>query len=182
MATMASPGPRQTIDSLLRTGTTFDPPPNFRERAWGKGDEMHRRPERDPEVFWADMAREFVTFRRPCSKVLEWNPPHAKWFVGAPHPAKGQAIFADVVLKAGQEKSDALRDALKVHVRKEIGALAAPEQVYLVDSLPKTRSGKIMRRVMRAVANGEEIGDVTTLEDESAVDEVRAWLATVGKG
>lgn len=102
--------------------------------------------------------------------------------VGAPHALKGQAIVAYVVLRSGQAKSDALRDALKAHVRKEIGALAVPEQVYLVDKLPKTRSGKIMRRVMRAVVSGEEIGDVTTLEDSSAVDEVRAWLAGIGKG
>ena len=58
--------------------------------------------------------------------------------VGAPHPVKGQAIVAYVVLKAGHEKSDALRDALKAHGRKEIGALAVPEQIVLVDKLPKT--------------------------------------------
>jgi len=102
--------------------------------------------------------------------------------VGAPHPIKGQAIVAYVVLKEGQEASVTLGVELKAHVRKEIGALAVPEQVYLVDKLPKTRSGKIMRRVMRAVVSGEDIGDVTTLEDASAVDEVRAWIATVRRG
>ena len=79
-------------------------------------------------------------------------------------------------------KSDALRETLKAHVRKEIGALAVPEQVILMDKVPKTRSGRIMRRVMRAVVSGEDIGDVTTLEDQTAVDEVQAAIASVGKG
>ena len=99
--------------------------------------------------------------------------------VGAPHALKGQAIVAYVVLKVDREKSDALHETLKAHVRKEIGALAVPEQVILVDKLPKTWSGKIMRRVMRAVVSGEDIGDVTTLEYSSAIDEVRAWLREI---
>jgi len=67
---MAAPPP--TIDSLLKAGQTFDPPPEFPTRAWVKDGELHRRAEADPGEFWAAMAWEFVTFRTPWTKVLEW--------------------------------------------------------------------------------------------------------------
>jgi acetyl-CoA synthetase len=101
--------------------------------------------------------------------------------VGAPHEVKGQCVVAFVLLKFGRSKTKRLRDELKAHVKKEIGSIAVPETIYLVDKLPKTRSGKIMRRVMRAVVSGEDVGDVTTLEDPGAVDEVRTWLRTLKK-
>jgi acetyl-CoA synthetase len=101
--------------------------------------------------------------------------------VGAPHEVKGQCVVAFVLLKSGRSKTKGLRDELKAHVKKEIGSIAVPETIYLVDKLPKTRSGKIMRRVMRAVVSGEEVGDITTLEDPAAVDEVRAWLKALKK-
>jgi len=99
--------------------------------------------------------------------------------VGKPHPLKGQSLVAYVVLKTGNERSPALPDELRKHVRKEIGPIAAPDDVYITDKLPKTRSGKIMRRVIRALVSGQEIGDTTTLEDPAAVEEVRKWLAAV---
>src|SRR5213594_124133 len=99
--------------------------------------------------------------------------------VGRPHPLKGQALVAYVVLKRGEAGSDSLRQELREHVRREIGAIAAPEALYITDKLPKTRSGKIMRRVIRSLVSGQEIGDTTTLEDPGAVDEVRKWLAEV---
>ncbi|MFA5897316.1 MAG: acetyl-CoA synthetase, partial [Thermoplasmata archaeon] len=61
----------------------------------------------------------------------------------------------------------------------EIGPIAMPETIYITDKLPKTRSGKIMRRVIRALVSGQEIGDTTTLEDPEAVEEVRKWLVAV---
>ena len=99
--------------------------------------------------------------------------------VGKPHALKGQALVAYVVLKGGLARSDALPDELKTHVRKAIGAIAVPDDVYITEKLPKTRSGKIMRRVIRSLVSGQEIGDTTTLEDPGAVDEVRKWLAEV---
>ncbi|MBI4416585.1 MAG: acetate--CoA ligase [Euryarchaeota archaeon] len=99
--------------------------------------------------------------------------------VGRPHEVKGQVCVAYVVLKRGEEASEFLEANLKDHVRREIGAIATPEDVYICDRLPKTRSGKIMRRVMRALVSGQDIGDTTTLEDPGAVEEVRRWLATV---
>jgi len=99
--------------------------------------------------------------------------------VGKPHPLKGQVLVAYVVLKTGNNRSDDLKEELRKHVRAEIGPIAMPEEVYITDKLPKTRSGKIMRRVIRALVSGQEIGDTTTLEDPGAVEEVRKWLAAV---
>jgi len=99
--------------------------------------------------------------------------------VGKPHPLKGQALVAYVVLKGGQVRTDSLTQELRDHVRKEIGAIAVPDEIYVTGKLPKTRSGKIMRRVIRSLVSGQEIGDTTTLEDPDAVEEVRKWLADV---
>lgn len=80
-----------------------------------------------------------------------------------------------MTLEGGYEASDELRDELKRHVVKEIGAIARPEEIRFADSLPKTRSGKIMRRLLRNVATGQELtGDVSTLEDKNVVDKLRA--------
>ena len=70
---------------------------------------------------------------------------------------------------------------MKIHVRKEIGPVATPDGIHFVNMLPKTRSGKIMRRVVKAVASGSEIGDVTTLEDGASVEEVKSALTEFSK-
>ncbi len=92
--------------------------------------------------------------------------------VGMPHDIKGQGIYAFVTLKAGQTKSDDLKKTLVAHVRKEIGPIATPDKIQFTDSLPKTRSGKIMRRILRKIAANEldNLGDVTTLADPTVVD------------
>jgi len=92
--------------------------------------------------------------------------------VGFPHDVKGEAIYAFVTLKAGVEKSDKLREELRQHIRKEIGPIATPDKIQFADALPKTRSGKIMRRILKKIAAGEikDIGDTTTLADPSVVD------------
>ncbi len=92
---------------------------------------------------------------------------------GRPDTIKGEAIVAFVTLRQGHNSSSALVEALKQHVRKEIGPIATPEEIHFVSSLPKTRSGKIMRRVVKAVASNRDIGDITTLEDEASVEEVK---------
>ena len=95
--------------------------------------------------------------------------------VGYPHDIKGQGIYAYVTLMAGREPSDELRKELVQHVRKEIGAIAAPDLLQWAPGLPKTRSGKIMRRILRALAAGQEVsGDTSTLEDRSVLDRLRA--------
>jgi acetyl-CoA synthetase len=94
--------------------------------------------------------------------------------VGRPDDLKGQAISAFVTLEGGREGSDALKNELRAHVAKEIGALAKPDDIRFTDSLPKTRSGKIMRRLLREVAAGGAVaGDVTTLEDLSVLEKLR---------
>ena len=94
--------------------------------------------------------------------------------VAFPHEIKGQAIHAYVTLNAGEEGSDALRQELNQEVRREIGAIAAPERIQFAPSLPKTRSGKILRRVLRKIAEGETsgFGDISTLADPTVVDQL----------
>ena len=94
--------------------------------------------------------------------------------VGRPDELKGQGIVAFVTLEQGFEPSDKLRDELRKHVAAEIGAIARPDEVRFADALPKTRSGKIMRRLLRSVASGQElIGDTSTLEDRGVVEQLQ---------
>jgi acetyl-CoA synthetase len=91
-----------------------------------------------------------------------------------PHEIKGQALYAFVTLKEGIEESDELKKELVLHVRKEIGPIAAPDKLQFAPALPKTRSGKIMRRILRSIAEGrpEAIGDTSTLADPQVVDDL----------
>jgi acetyl-CoA synthetase len=94
--------------------------------------------------------------------------------VGRPDELKGQAITAFVTLESDQTPSEALRKELRDHVVREIGALARPDEIRFTDSLPKTRSGKIMRRLLRDIAAGREsTGDTTTIEDLSVLAKLR---------
>jgi acetyl-CoA synthetase len=94
--------------------------------------------------------------------------------VGRPHEIKGEAVTVFVTLAGGFDPTETLREELKDHVRREIGALAVPDDIRFSASLPKTRSGKIMRRLLRDVAAGREtVGDTTTLEDYSVLARLR---------
>jgi acetyl-CoA synthetase len=92
--------------------------------------------------------------------------------VPIPHPVKGSAIYAYVTLKTGKPKSEELKKELVAHVRKEIGPIASPDKIQFADGLPKTRSGKIMRRILVKIATGDvsNLGDTSTLADPSVVD------------
>ncbi len=95
--------------------------------------------------------------------------------VGRPDPLKGQVVVAFVTLESGHKATEELRLELRDHVAKEIGAFARPDDIRFSDSLPKTRSGKIMRRLLRDIAAGKEsLGDMTTLEDLSVLAKLRA--------
>ena len=85
--------------------------------------------------------------------------------IGLPHEVKGNAIYTYVILKSGVDRSDKLKEDLRQHVAHEMGPIAKPEQIDFVDSLPKTRSGKIMRRVLKARALGIDPGNLSTLEE-----------------
>ena len=96
--------------------------------------------------------------------------------VGFPHDIKGQGIYAYVTLTAGVEASEDLRAELVQWVRKDIGPIASPDVIQFAPGLPKTRSGKIMRRILRKVAENsvDDLGDTSTLADPSVVDDLVA--------
>ena len=94
--------------------------------------------------------------------------------VGKPHEIKGQAIAAFVTVKEGVAPTSALADELKEHVAHKIGAIARPDQILFAADLPKTRSGKIMRRLLRDIAEGKALGDTTTLADPAVVSRLKS--------
>ncbi len=96
--------------------------------------------------------------------------------VGYPHDLKGQGIYCYVTLMAGLEGTDELRKELVTHVRKEIGPIASPDKIQFAPGLPKTRSGKIMRRILRKIAEDDfgALGDTSTLADPAVVDDLIA--------
>jgi len=103
--------------------------------------------------------------------------------VGAKDDTTGQAVCAFVILREsaladGEEAPDSLIEELRKHVQKEIGAIAKPRQIMVVAELPKTRSGKIMRRLLRDVAENREVGDVTTLADSTVMDLISEGMST----
>lgn len=91
-----------------------------------------------------------------------------------PHDKKGESIVAFLVVRTEfSPPSNQLRSELISHVRNAVGPIASPDEIYFVDKLPKTRSGKIMRRLLKSIANKEPIGDTTTIEDEASIEEIR---------
>jgi len=96
--------------------------------------------------------------------------------VGYPPPIKGQGIYASVICTKSHENLDLLREEIKAVVNRVIGPIAKPDKIQIVRGLPKTRSGKIMRRILRKVAEGEfgNMGDTSTLLDPSVVEDIAA--------
>jgi acetyl-CoA synthetase len=108
------------------------------------------------------------------SALVSYNAVAEAAVVGRPDDMKGQAVVAFVTLEGGRKGSDQMKDELRKHVVKEIGALARPDEIRFTDALPKTRSGKIMRRLLRQIASGDQtLGDTTTLEDLSVLAKLR---------
>ena len=93
--------------------------------------------------------------------------------VGKTDPIKGEVIVIFAILREGFTPSPALKANLRENLRQSMGSVVTPDEIYFVDKLPKTRSGKIMRRLLRAVASDMPIGDITTLEDEASIEEVK---------
>jgi len=102
--------------------------------------------------------------------------------VGASDPTTGQGIVAFVILRGSASEGDDTVEKLRSHVAKEIGPIAKPRQIMVVGELPKTRSGKIMRRLLRDVAENREVGDVTTLADSSVMDLIKSGLSSGDEG
>lgn len=93
--------------------------------------------------------------------------------VGKAHELKGQAVAAFVTLKEGNQPSEAMRQELMQHVVHKIGAIARPDDILFAGDLPKTRSGKIMRRLLKDIAEGRALGDTTTLADPAVVQRLK---------
>jgi acetyl-CoA synthetase len=102
--------------------------------------------------------------------------------VGKHDPLTGEAIFAFVTTRADVRTSDELAAELRAHVGRVIGAIARPKYLLFTPDLPKTRSGKIMRRLLRDVAEGRTLGDTTTLADASVFDSIRAGAGSAEEG
>ncbi|MFD7905611.1 acetate--CoA ligase, partial [Kitasatospora sp. NPDC059747] len=100
--------------------------------------------------------------------------------VGATDPTTGQAIVAFVILRGGITETPDLVDELRAHVGRTLGPIAKPKQIKVVGELPKTRSGKIMRRLLRDIAEGREVGDTTTLADSTVMSQIQAQLPPSG--
>ena len=116
------------------------------------------------------------------SSIVSHNDVAEAAVCGIPHEIKGEVIIAFVVLKEGISKNDEdLRKEIIKVIREGVGAIATPEEIYFVTKLPKTRSGKIMRRLLKAIAKNEKIGDISTLEDGAAVDEVQSAFEELKK-
>jgi len=92
--------------------------------------------------------------------------------VGKEDPVKGESIVMFVRLKEGVDPSPGLKKEIVDHMRRMVGPIAVPDEIHFAAELPKTRSGKVMRRVLKAVANNTSIGDLTTLEDKGSVEEI----------
>ena len=160
---------------MLRT--IYRDPQRYQEQYWGKYRNMYQtgdsaRRDKDGYIWIIGRVDDVIKvsgYRLGTAEVesaLVSHPAVAEAAaIGLPHELKGNAIHAYVILRAGQEKSDKLAEILRAHVSHEIGPIARPEDITFVDSLPKTRSGKIMRRVLKARALGIPEGDVTTLEE-----------------
>ena len=107
------------------------------------------------------------------SALVDHNAVAEAAVVGLVHEVKGQAIAAFVTVKDGVTTSDPLGDELRAHVVSKIGAIARPEVIIFAADLPKTRSGKIMRRLLRDIADGKSLGDTTTLADPNVVAKLK---------
>jgi acetyl-CoA synthetase len=160
---------------MLRT--VYRDPERYREQYWDKFKTMYQtgdsaRKDEDGYIWIIGRMDDVIKvsgYRLGSAEVesaLVSHPAVAEAAViSLPHEIKGNAIHAYVILHSGYEQSDKLAEELRQHVAHEIGPIARPEEVGFVDSLPKTRSGKIMRRLLRARALGEPEGDISTLED-----------------
>jgi len=160
---------------MLRT--IYNDPERYREQYWDKFKSMYQtgdsaRKDKDGYI-WVigrmDDVLKVSGYRLGTAEVESALVSHPSVSeaaaIGLPHELKGNAIYTYVILTAGAEPSDALAEELRNHVGHEMGPIAKPETITFVDSLPKTRSGKIMRRLLKARALGLPEGDVSTLED-----------------
>ena len=167
------------------TPTLWGEPERYAADYWGRipgsywvGDAAHI--DEDGYAFFAGRADEIIKIAAHRLGTIEVETAFLRHpavaeagATGRPDDLRGEVIAAFIVLKAGREPSDELAAQLRRTLRDELGALAVLGELSFVDMLPKTRSGKIMRRVLKAVVEGRDPGDITTIEDEGSVEEAR---------
>lgn len=171
---------KSTWPSMFRT--LYNDPERYVEAYWSKfpniylsGDVARRD---DDGYFWIqgreddvlNVAGHRISTAEVESALVSHKSIAEAAVVGKPHDIKGEEICAFVILKEGSKSTEDFEDILKYHVRKEIGPIASPAHVKIVKDLPKTRSGKIMRRVIKAKVKGEPVGDISTLANPEAVE------------
>ncbi len=159
---------------MLRT--IYGDPDRYKEQYWSKYGNMYQagdsaRKDEDGYIWVIGRIDDVIKvsgYRLGTAEVesalVSHNAVSEAAAIGLPHELKGNAIHAYVILKAGQERTEGLEEELRNHVGHEMGPIAKPDQITIVDSLPKTRSGKIMRRLLKARAMGLPEGDISTLE------------------
>jgi acetyl-CoA synthetase len=168
---------------MLRT--LYKDPERYRETYWGKYGDVYFAgdgAERDENGYFTITGRVDDVMNVSGHRISTWEVESAlvsheavaeAAVIGRKDEDKGQAIFAYVTLEGDREGSDELTQELRSHVRQVIGPIASPDDLVFTNALPKTRSGKIMRRILKRIAEGEEdLGDVTTLADPSVVDTI----------
>ncbi|MEX0935484.1 MAG: acetyl-coenzyme A synthetase, partial [Gemmatimonadota bacterium] len=158
----------------------------FRETYWSKWDDVYfpgdGAKRGDDGYFWVlgrvddvlNVAGHRIGTMEVESALVDHPSVAESAVVGRAHEVKGQAIAAFVTLKDGNEPSDELASELRSHVADKIGPIAKPEDILFTADLPKTRSGKIMRRLLRDIADGKAVGDTTTLADPEVVRRLKA--------
>src|SRR6266702_3728533 len=137
---------------------------------------LNNDPERYRQVYWTRFPGNYY----PGDYALRDKDGYF-WLLGRADEVKGEAIVAFVTLKGSAQAGHGLAQELRDHVRKTIGPIATPDSIYFARMLPKTRSGKIMRRVIKAVAAGGDIGDITTIEDDASIEEVKQAISALLK-
>ncbi|MBI2203514.1 MAG: hypothetical protein HYU41_06660 [Candidatus Rokubacteria bacterium] len=159
----------EPIQALLKEGRKFAPPKEFTRRARVTSARIYQE------------AKRRVSTMEVESALVEHPSVAEAAVIGRTHEIKGQAIAAFVTIKEGRPQTPELIDEIKSHVAKKIGALARPDDIIYSAELPKTRSGKIMRRLLRDIAEGRALGDTTTLADPNVVATLKTRYEDEGK-
>jgi len=168
---------QERIDQLQEVAA-FPPPAEFARNAQVTDPAVYDLAAADQPAWWAEQVRSRLDWQTPFSTVLDdSNPPFYTWF----DDVSGQAVVAYVTVVGEAEAGPGLATDLRDYVGTRIGKFARPKRLIWTGELPKTRSGKIMRRLLRDIAEGRDLGDVTTLADPTVVSALQRAAADGAK-